>query len=71
MKNIDDSVLQKLYLKDTVSLNLMQRRIFSVRLIATHYDAVLRDNDIAPGRKVVILANIRSHSRKTRKSLST
>ncbi len=45
MKEIDDSVLQKLYLKDTAFQNLMQRRIFNILLIATPYDAFMMEED--------------------------
>ncbi len=45
MKEINDTVLQKLYLKDTAFQNLMQRRIFNVLLIATPYDAFMMEED--------------------------
>ncbi|MBO4966139.1 MAG: phosphoenolpyruvate synthase [Muribaculaceae bacterium] len=45
MKNVTDSVLKTLYLKDTEFQNLMQRRIFNVLLIATPYDAFMMEED--------------------------
>lgn len=45
MKEITDSVLQKLYLRDTAFQNLMQRRIFNILLIATPYDAFMMEED--------------------------
>ena len=45
MQNVNDSVLSRLYLKDTAFQNLMQRRIFNVLLIATPYDAFMMEED--------------------------
>lgn len=45
MKNVNDSVLSRLYLKDTAFQNLMQKRIFNVLLIATPYDAFMMEED--------------------------
>ena len=45
MKNFDENLLSRLYLKDTAFGNLMQRRIFSVLLIATPYDAFMMEED--------------------------
>ena len=45
MKNVNESVLERLYLKDTAFQNLMQKRIFSVLLIATPYDAFMMEED--------------------------
>lgn len=45
MKRVDDTMLGKLYLKDTAFQSLMQRRIFNVLLIATPYDAFSMEED--------------------------
>lgn len=45
MKNFDDNMLSRLYLKDTAFKDLMQRRIFNVLLIATPYDAFMLEED--------------------------
>lgn len=45
MVNVNDSMLSKLYLKDTEFQHLMQRRIFNVLLIATPYDAFMMEED--------------------------
>lgn len=45
MKNVDETMLGRLYLKDTAFQNLMQRRITSVLLIATPYDAFMLEED--------------------------
>ena len=45
MKNVDETMLGRLYLKDTAFQNLMQRRIFNVLLIATPYDAFMLEDD--------------------------
>lgn len=45
MKNVNDTLLSTLYLKDTSFQNLMQRRIFNVLLIATPYDAFMMEED--------------------------
>lgn len=45
MVNVDDSVLSRLYLKDTAFQQLMQKRIFNVLLIATPYDAFMMEED--------------------------
>lgn len=45
MKNVDDTMLSRLYLKDTAFQNLMQKRIFNVLLIATPYDAFMLEED--------------------------
>ena len=45
MKNFDENLLSRLYLKDTAFGNLMQKRIFSVLLIATPYDAFMMEED--------------------------
>ena len=45
MKNFDENMLSRLYLKDTAFKDLMQRRIFNVLLIATPYDAFMLEED--------------------------
>ena len=45
MKTIDDTLLSRLYLKETAFQNLMQRRIFNVLLVATPYDAFIMEED--------------------------
>ena len=45
MKNVDENLLSRLYLKDTAFQNLMQRRIFNVLLVATPYDAFMMEED--------------------------
>ncbi len=45
MMNVNDSLLSRLYLKDTAFQRLMQRRIFNVLLIATPYDAFSMEED--------------------------
>lgn len=45
MKNVNDDMISRLYLKDTAFSNLMQRRIFNVLLIATPYDAFMLEED--------------------------
>lgn len=45
MHTVNDSLLSRLYLKDTAFHNLMQRRIFNVLLIATPYDAFMMEED--------------------------
>ncbi len=45
MKNLEESGLSRLYLKDTAFQNLMQKRIFNVLLIATPYDAFMLEED--------------------------
>ncbi len=45
MVNINDSLLSRLYLKDTAFQQLMQKRIFNVLLIATPYDAFMMEED--------------------------
>ncbi|MCH5217705.1 MAG: phosphoenolpyruvate synthase [Muribaculaceae bacterium] len=45
MKNFDDTILGRLYLKETAFQNLMQNRIFNVLLIATPYDAFMMEED--------------------------
>lgn len=45
MVNVDDSLLSRLYLKDTAFQQLMQKRIFNVLLIATPYDAFMMEED--------------------------
>lgn len=45
MHTVNDSLLSRLYLKDTAFQNLMQRRIFNVLLIATPYDAFMMEED--------------------------
>lgn len=45
MVNVNDSMLSKLYLKDTEFQNLMQKRIFNVLLIATPYDSFMLEED--------------------------
>ena len=45
MERVDDTMLGKLYLKDTAFQTLMQRRIFNVLLIATPYDAFVLEED--------------------------
>lgn len=45
MVNVDESTLSKLYLKDTEFQNLMQKRIFTVLLIATPYDSFMLEED--------------------------
>lgn len=45
MKNLDETMLSRLYLKDTAFQNLMQRRIFNVLLIASPYDAFILEED--------------------------
>ena len=45
MNNVDDSLLSRLYLKDTAFQRLMQKRIFNVLLIATPYDAFMMEED--------------------------
>ncbi len=45
MNTVDDSLLSRLYLKDTAFQNLMQKRIFNVLLIATPYDAFIMEED--------------------------
>lgn len=45
MTSVTDSLLSRLYLKDTAFQRLMQRRIFNVLLIATPYDAFMMEED--------------------------
>lgn len=45
MKSVNETMLSRLYLKDTAFQNLMQRRIFNVLLIATPYDAFMLEED--------------------------
>lgn len=45
MRTIDDTLLSRLYLKDTAFQDLMQRRIHNVLLIATPYDAFMMEED--------------------------
>lgn len=45
MKNVDDSMLGRLYLKDTAFQDLMQKRIFNILLVATPYDAFILEED--------------------------
>ncbi len=45
MNTVDDSLLSRLYLKDTAFQNLMQKRIFNVLLVATPYDAFIMEED--------------------------
>ena len=45
MINVNESMLSKLYLKDTEFQNLMQKRIFNVLLIATPYDSFMLEED--------------------------
>lgn len=45
MKNVNDTMLSRLYLKDTAFQDLMQNRIFSILLIATPYDAFMLEED--------------------------
>ena len=45
MKNFDENMLSRLYLKDTAFKDLMQRRIFNVLLNATQYDAFMLEED--------------------------
>ncbi|MDE7160808.1 MAG: phosphoenolpyruvate synthase [Muribaculaceae bacterium] len=45
MNEFNDSLLSRLYLKDTAFQDLMQRRIFNVLLIATPYDAFMMEED--------------------------
>ena len=45
MINVNDSMLSRLYLKDTAFQQLMQKRIFNVLLIATPYDAFMMEED--------------------------
>lgn len=45
MKTVNDTMLSRLYLKDTAFGDLMQRRIFNILLIATPYDAFILEED--------------------------
>ena len=45
MKNFDETIIGRLYLKETAFQNLMQKRIFNVLLIATPYDAFMLEED--------------------------
>lgn len=45
MKSVNDTMLSRLYLKDTAFQDLMQKRIFNVLLIATPYDAFILEED--------------------------
>ncbi len=45
MISVTDSLLSRLYLKDTAFQRLMQKRIFNVLLIATPYDAFMMEED--------------------------
>ena len=45
MKNFDETIVGRLYLKETAFQNLMQNRIFNVLLIATPYDAFMMEED--------------------------
>lgn len=45
MKQVNDTMLSRLYLKDTAFQTLMQRRISNVLLIATPYDAFILEED--------------------------
>ncbi len=45
MKNVNDTMLSRLYLKDTAFQALMQKRIFNILLIATPYDAFILEED--------------------------
>lgn len=45
MKTVNDTMLSRLYLKDTAFGDLMQRRIFNILMIATPYDAFILEED--------------------------
>ena len=45
MKNFDETIVGRLYLKETAFQNLMQNRIFNVLLIASPYDAFMMEED--------------------------
>lgn len=45
MKNVNDTMLSRLYLKDTAFSDLMQKRIFNILMIATPYDAFIIEED--------------------------
>lgn len=45
MKSVNDTMLSRLYLKDTAFQTLMQKRIFNVLLISTPYDAFILEED--------------------------
>ena len=45
MKDINETILSRLYLKETAFQNLMQKRIFNVLLVATPYDAFMLEED--------------------------
>lgn len=45
MRNVDETMLSRLYLKDTAFQDLMQKRIFNVLLVATPYDAFMLEED--------------------------
>lgn len=45
MKNVDEGMLGRLYLKETAFQDLMQKRIFNVLLVATPYDAFMLEED--------------------------
>lgn len=45
MKTVNDTMLSRLYLKETAFQDLMQKRIFNVLLIATPYDAFILEED--------------------------
>ena len=45
MNSVNDSLLSRLYLKDTAFQSLMRKRIFNVLLIATPYDAFMMEED--------------------------
>lgn len=45
MKHVNDTMLSRLYLKDTAFGDLMQKRIFNILMIATPYDAFILEED--------------------------
>lgn len=45
MKTVNDTMLNRLYLKDTAFGDLMQKRIFNILMIATPYDAFILEED--------------------------
>lgn len=45
MKSVNDTMIGRLYMKETAFQNLMQKRIFNVLLIATPYDAFMLEED--------------------------
>ena len=54
MQNVDETLLSRLYLKETAFQNLMQKRIFNVLLIATPYDAFMMEEAVLVDEQIYL-----------------